>query len=126
VSKPHGATERGPQIWGTAAPVSHHSSGRMITPGGYLVCRKHDLLDLQIHPLDLYKNPNVNRMKTKKGAQMYMYVTGHAKRPREEGNERHRLVLTENFSYSWSVSRGFRSSLKYILQRELTLQMSQS
>lgn len=48
-----------------------------------------------------------------------MYVRDWpCKRPREEGNERHRLVLTENFSYSWSVSRGFRSSLKYILQRE--------
>jgi len=76
---------------------------------------------LQIHPLDLYENPNLNRMKTRTGAQMYVYVTGHGKRPREEVNERQCLVLTDNCSYSRSDSRGFGSSLKYILQRELTL-----
>ena len=38
-------------------------------------------------------------MKTRKGVQMYVYMTGHAKRPREEVNERHCLVLTEHFSY---------------------------
>lgn len=72
---------------------------------------------LQIHPLDLYENPNLNRMKTRTGAQMYVY----AMRPREEVNERQCLVLTDNCSYSRSDSRGFGSSLKYILQRELTL-----
>ena len=76
---------------------------------------------LQIPPLDLYENPNLNRMKTRTGAQMYVYVTGHGKRPREEVNERQCLVLTDNCSYSRSDSRGFGSPLKYILQRELTL-----
>ena len=38
-------------------------------------------------------------MKTIKGVQTYVYMTGHAKRPREEVNERHCLVLTEHFSY---------------------------
>ena len=52
---------------------------------------------------------------------MYVYVTGHGKRPREEVNERQCLVLTDNCSYSRSDSRGFGGSLKYILQRELTL-----
>ena len=61
-------------------------------------------------------------MKTRKGVQMYVYVTDRAKRPREEGNAFIALYL---LSTSRTVSRGFGSSLKFILQGELALQMSQ-
>ena len=61
-------------------------------------------------------------MKTRKGVQMYVYVAGHAKRPREEVNA---FIALYSLSTSHTVSRGFGSSLKFILQRELTLQMSQ-
>ncbi len=52
---------------------------------------------------------------------MCVYVTGHAKRPREEGREGHCLVLTENFAMQLLGQQRARSSLKYILHRELTL-----
>lgn len=86
------------------------------------VCRKHELLVVHRHPLDVHQNPNFNRKKTKKRcAGVCVDETGHAKRPREEGHESHCLVLTENLPYSCSLSRGLGSSLKYILHRELTL-----
>ena len=79
------------------------------------VCRKHELLVVQRHPLDVHQNPNFNRKKTKKRC------AGVCVWDREEGHEGHCLVLTENLPCSCSLSRGLGSSLKYILHRELTL-----
>lgn len=90
-----------------------HTPGVTVHP----VCRKHELLVVQRHPLDVHQNPNFNRKKTKKRcAGVCVYGTGH-----EEGHEGHCLVLTENLPCSCSGSRGLGSSLKYILHRELTL-----
>lgn len=58
---------------------------------------------------------------TAKGPPSWGTAAAICQEAQEEGNERRGLVLTENLPYSWWVSRGFGSSLKYILQRELTL-----
>ena len=115
-----GLTEKRPQSCrGHCCSHLHISNGRMHTPGVTVhpVCRKHELLVVHRHPLDVHQNPNFNRKKTKKRcAGVCVDGTGH-----KEGREGHCLVLTENLPCSCSVSRGVGSSLKYILHRELTL-----
>lgn len=115
-----GLTEKGPpSCRGHCCSHLPHFQCRMHTPGVtvHAVCRKHELLVVHRHPLDVHQNPNFNRKKTKKRcAGVRVYGTGH-----EEGREGHCLVLTENLPCSCSLSRGLGSSLKYILHRELTL-----
>ena len=115
-----GLTEKGPQSCrGHCCSHLPHFQWQDANTRCYVhqVCRKHELLVVQRHPLDVHQNPNFNRKKTKKRcAGVRVDGKGH-----EEGHEGHCLVLTENLPCSCSGSRGLGSSLKYILHRELTL-----